>query len=47
VLVDGKPMKDLSAIGANGGWFEAEPRSNDFKNIRLIMKDGKVFKNTL
>ena len=47
LLVDGNPLEDISAIGGNPGWFNAEPRGEDVKNIRLIMKDGKIYKNTL
>ena len=47
LIVDGNPLEDLSAIGANKGWFNAPPRSQEVESIRLIMKDGKVFKNTL
>ena len=35
LLVDGNPLEDISIL--------AEPE----KNIRLIMKDGKIYKNTL
>ncbi len=47
LIVDGNPLEDLTAIGARSGWFQAPPRSQDIKTIRLIMKDGVVFKNTL
>jgi imidazolonepropionase-like amidohydrolase len=47
LVVDGNPLDDLVAIGANEGWFDAEPRSQDVESIKLIMKDGKVYKNTL
>lgn len=47
LLVDGNPLEDLSAIGANPGWFDAEPRTENVESIRLIMKDGVVYKNTL
>ena len=47
LLVDGNPLKDLSAIGAHPGWFDAPQRGLDIKPIRMIMKDGKVYKNTL
>ena len=47
LVVDGNPLEDLSAIGADPGWFNATPRSDDVKPIRVIMKDGKVYKNTL
>ena len=35
LLVDGNPLDDVSILGDNG------------KNIPLIMKDGKIFKNAL
>jgi imidazolonepropionase-like amidohydrolase len=47
LIVDGNPLEDISAIGANDRWFDAEPRSKDVPSIRLIMKDGMIYKNTL
>ena len=47
LIVDGNPLEDLSAIGADPRWFEAPPRGEDIAPIRLIMKDGKVYKDTL
>ena len=47
LLVDGNPLEDLSAIGANPKWFDAPARDQDLKTLRLIMKDGKIYKNTL
>ncbi len=35
LLVDGDPLKDVSILGEDG------------KNIPLVMKDGKIYKNTL
>jgi len=35
LLVDGNPMKDISLLGDNG------------KNLALIMKDGRIYKNTI
>ena len=35
LLVDGNPLTDVSILGDNG------------KNFPLIMKDGKIYKNTL
>jgi len=35
LLVDGNPLDDVSILGDNG------------KNISLIMKDGKIYKNTI
>jgi hypothetical protein len=34
-------------IGANPKYFDAPARENGLKTIRLIMKDGKIYKNTL
>ena len=47
LVVDGNPLEDLAAIGANDSLFDAKPRSQDVTSIRLIMKDGKIYKNTL
>lgn len=35
LLVDGNPVEDMALIADPG------------KNLRLIMKDGRIFKNTL
>ena len=35
LLIDGNPLDDVSILGDNG------------KNISLIMKDGKIYKNTI
>jgi imidazolonepropionase-like amidohydrolase len=47
LIVDGNPLEDLSVLGANPKWFDAEPRSEGHETIRIIMKDGKIYKNTL
>jgi imidazolonepropionase-like amidohydrolase len=47
LLVDGNPLEDITVIGANSKYFDAEPRGRGIKTIRLIMKDGKTYKNTL
>ena len=46
LLVDGNPLEDLSVIGAVDKWFDAPPRDG-VETIRIIMKDGKIYKNTL
>lgn len=46
LLVDGNPLKDITVIGGNEKWFDAEPREG-IKTMRVIMKDGKIYKNTL
>lgn len=47
LIVDGNPLEDISAIGGSQKWFDAEPRDQDVKAIRMIMKDGKIYKDTL
>ena len=47
LVVDGNPLEDIMAIGANSKWFDAEPREADVPAIRMIMKDGVIYKNTL
>jgi len=47
LIVDGNPLEDISVIGANSKWFDAEPREEGHDTIRVIMKDGVIYKNTL
>jgi len=46
LLVDGNPLEDITVIGGNKKWFDAEPRDG-IETLRVIMKDGKIYKNTL
>ena len=46
LIVDGNPLEDIGVIGGNELWYEAPPR-NGVATIKLIMKDGKIFKNEL
>ena len=47
LIVDGNPLEDISAIGGHDQWFDAPPRGQDVPSIRVIMKDGRFYKNTL
>jgi len=47
LLVDGNPLEDLSVIGTNEKWFDAPEPPESPKTIRIIMKDGVIYKNTL
>jgi imidazolonepropionase-like amidohydrolase len=47
LLVDGNPLEDITVLGANSKYLDAEPRERGIETIRVIMKDGKIFKNTL
>jgi imidazolonepropionase-like amidohydrolase len=46
LIVDGNPLEDISVIGGVDKWFDA-PDRDGVETIRIIMKDGKVYKNTL
>lgn len=46
LLVEGNPLEDITVIGGNEKWFDAEPR-NGIDTLRVIMKDGKIYKNSL
>ncbi|MEO2173689.1 MAG: amidohydrolase family protein [bacterium] len=46
LLVDGNPLEDITVIGGNEKWFDAEPRDG-IETIRVIMKDGVIYKNSL
>jgi imidazolonepropionase-like amidohydrolase len=47
LIVDGNPLEDFSVVGTGDKWFDAEPRPESPETIRIIMKDGKIYKNTL
>ena len=47
LLVDGNPLQDVAVLGANPKMFDVAARSETIDTIRVIMKDGKVYKNTL
>jgi imidazolonepropionase-like amidohydrolase len=46
LLVDGNPLEDISVIGGNEKWFDAADRDG-IETMRIIMKDGVIYKNTL
>jgi hypothetical protein len=49
LLVDGNPLEDITVIGGNEKWFDAEPRpfGKGIDTMRIIIKDGEIYKNTL
>jgi len=47
LLVNGNPLTDIRVIGANPKYFDSAPRSKGIPSIKVIMKDGKIYKNTL
>ena len=42
----GNPLEDIGVIGGSELWLKA-PIPTDIETIRLIMKDGVIFKNAL
>ena len=46
LIVDGNPLEDITVVGANPKWYDAKPRDG-VETILLIMKGGKIYKNTL
>ncbi|MCP4010596.1 MAG: amidohydrolase family protein [Proteobacteria bacterium] len=47
LIVDGNPLEDFSVVGTGDKWFGADPRPESPETIRIIMKDGVIYKNTL
>ena len=46
LLVDGNPLEDITIIGGNEKWFDA-PVRDGIDTLRVIMKDGEIYKNSL
>ncbi len=47
ILVDGNPLEDITVIGGNTAWFDADPEWTPIDTIDVIMKDGIIYKYTL
>jgi imidazolonepropionase-like amidohydrolase len=48
LIVDGNPLEDITVLGGNPKNFDAPDRkAGEIETMRLIMKDGKIYKNTL
>lgn len=47
LIVDGNPLEDITAIGGNTECLDAPERERGHDTLKLIMKDGKVYRNTL
>jgi len=47
LIVDGNPLEDITVLGGNEKWFDAEPEWKPIETIQVIMKDGKIYKNTV
>ncbi len=46
LVVGGNPPEDISAVGGSEAWFDA-PDRDGVDTMRIIMKDGAIYKNTL
>jgi len=46
LIVAGNPLEDIGLIGGNEKWFDA-PVRDGIEGMKLIMKDGVIYKNTL
>lgn len=47
LVVDGSLLEYISVLGTNDKWFDAEPHGQGHDTLRLIMKDGVIYRNTL
>ena len=45
-IFDGNPLEDITVIGGKEKWFDA-PVRDGIDTMRIIMKDGMIYKNTL
>ena len=47
LLVDGNPLEDMAVLGATDKWFDADPEYREIETLKVIMKDGVIYKNSL
>jgi imidazolonepropionase-like amidohydrolase len=47
LIVDGNPLEDITILGGTDKWFDADPEWKPIETIQVIMKDGKIYKNTI
>ena len=47
LVVDGNPLEDASVLGASDRFYTGEERGEGHDTIRVIMKDGVIYKNTI
>jgi imidazolonepropionase-like amidohydrolase len=47
LLIDGNPLQDITVLGGNEKWFDADPEYREIETLKVIMKDGVVYKNSL
>jgi imidazolonepropionase-like amidohydrolase len=47
LVVEGNPLEDIFVLGASKQWFDADPQYKEIETLKVIMKDGVIYKNTL
>jgi len=47
LLVEGNPLEDITVIGGNTKWFDADPEYKLIPTIHIVMKDGKIYRNEI
>jgi imidazolonepropionase-like amidohydrolase len=47
LVVDGNPLKEITILGGQDKWFLDTETPKPIETIRVIMKDGTIYKNTL
>ena len=47
LLVDGNPLEDITVLGGNEKWFDAEPEYKLIPTIHLVMKGGNIYRNEI
>ena len=47
VLLEGNPLEDIFVLGASKEWFDADPVYKEIETLKVIMKDGVIYKNSL
>jgi imidazolonepropionase-like amidohydrolase len=48
LLIDGNPLEDITLLGGSPDQFTATDRiPGDIPAMDIIMKDGKIYKNTM
>lgn len=47
ILIDGNPLEDITTIGGTDAWFDADPEYKEIETLKVIMKDGQIYKNSL
>jgi imidazolonepropionase-like amidohydrolase len=47
LIVDGNPLEDITVLGGTDKWFDADPEYKPIETLRVIMKGGVIYKNTL